>query len=145
MATIENFEELEIWKLARELSKEISELLSSAPLSKDYKLKDQMNGSSGSVMDNIAEGFERGSKNEFVNFLSYSKGSLGELKSQLYRSFDRKHISEEKLSSLKLKIELLANRIGKLMIYLNTCIYRGLKFKNRRDDLRKPGSDKSKQ
>ena len=145
MATIENFEELEIWELARELSKEISELLSSEPLSKDYKLKDQMNGSSGSVMDNIAEGFERGSKNEFVNFLSYSKGSLGELKSQLYRSFDRKHISEEKLSSLKLKIELLANRIGKLMIYLNTCIYKGLKFKNRRDDLRKPGSDKSKQ
>ena len=57
---------------------------------KDYKLKDQINGSSGSIMDNIAEGFERSGRNEFINFLSYSKGSVGEVKSQLYRTLDRK-------------------------------------------------------
>jgi len=143
MATVEHFEELVVWKLARELSIEIFELLIVPPISKDFKLRDQMSGSTGSVMDNIAEGFERGSKNEFVNFLSYSKGSLGELKSQVYRSFDRKYISEEKCNSLKLKIELLANKIGSLMIYLNKCIYKGLKFKNRRDEPRKPNSGKN--
>jgi len=91
MATVRRFEELEMWKQARILAQRIFDLYSTSPeFSKDYKLKDQINGSSGSVMDNIAEGFDRGSRNEFVNFLSFSKGSIGEVKSQIYRAFDRK-------------------------------------------------------
>src|SRR5258707_1713404 len=101
MATITKFEELEIWQMARELANEIFEVFSnSEPFSRDYKLKDQINGSSGSVMDNIAEGFERGGRNEFINFLTYSKGSAGEVKSQLYRAMDRKYITKEQFDHL---------------------------------------------
>ncbi len=91
MATIQRFEDLDIWKMARTLAEEVHELYTNHDVfSKDYRLKNQINGSSGSVMDNIAEGFERGGNNEFVNFLSIAKGSLGEVKSQLYRAYDRK-------------------------------------------------------
>ena len=90
MATITKFEDLEIWQLARELSREVYLLTFVEPIKNDFRLKDQMRGSSGSMMDNIAEGFERGSKLEFINSLSYSKGEAGELKSQLYRALDNK-------------------------------------------------------
>lgn len=66
MAKIERFEDMEIWQIARDVCNDIWELIRETPLEKDYKLKEQINGSSGSVMDNIAEGFERdGNKNLF--------------------------------------------------------------------------------
>ena len=67
MATIQKFEDLEIWQKARLLSKQIYPLTFKEPIASDFRLKDQMRGSCGSIMDNIAEGFERGSKNEFTN------------------------------------------------------------------------------
>ena len=70
MPTIQKIEELEIWQLARSFSKEIFELTHTGKLSKDFSLKDQMNRSSGSIMDNIAEGFGRGSRLEFIQFLT---------------------------------------------------------------------------
>ncbi len=78
MATIERFEDLEIWKEARLLSKEIILLSRNTDLKTDYKLKEQIKGSSGSVMDNIAEGFERDENLEFRQFLSIAKGSAGD-------------------------------------------------------------------
>jgi four helix bundle protein len=90
MATVRQFEDLEIWQLARELSKKVYILTFQEPLASDFRLKDQMRGSSGSIMDNIAEGFERSSRLEFINSLTISKGEIGELKSQLYRAFDNK-------------------------------------------------------
>src|SRR3954452_20320867 len=109
MATVNRLEDLETWKLARMLAQRIFQLYTSSPLfSKDYKLKDQINGSSGSIMDNIAEGFERNGRNEFINFLSYAKGSTGEVKSQLYRALDRKYISQEKFDKLYLQSDTLA-------------------------------------
>ena len=77
MATIKRFEDLEIWQEAREFSKEIIFLSKSTDLQKDFKLRDQIKGSSGSVMDNIAEGFERNGNLEFRQFLSIAKGSIG--------------------------------------------------------------------
>lgn len=68
MATITRFEDLEVWQLARELSKEVYELTFIEPIKSDYRLKDQMRGSSGSAMDNIAEGFERASKIRIYKF-----------------------------------------------------------------------------
>ncbi len=83
MAHYKSFEELEIYKLARVQCNEIWKLIISTSLGKDYKLREQINGSSGSVMDNIAEGFGRGGNREFINFLSYAKGSCSETKAQL--------------------------------------------------------------
>ncbi|WP_428225264.1 four helix bundle protein [Flavobacterium sp.] len=89
MAKIEKFEDLEIWNIAREICIDIEQLFETTSLGKRYALKDQMDRSSGSIMDNIAEGFERNGTREFINFLSFSKGSCGELKSQLYRSLTK--------------------------------------------------------
>ena len=93
MATIKRFEDLEIWQKARVLCNTIYPLTITGSFERDFKLRDQINGSSGSVMDNIAEGFELDGKNEFRQFLSISKGSCGEVRSQLYRALDRNHIT----------------------------------------------------
>jgi len=98
-------------------------------LSTDYRLKDQINGSSGSIMDNIAEGFDRGGNKEFINFLSYSKGSAGESLSQLYRIYDRKYISEDEFNELSNKAKELINKIGGLISYLKKSGIKGIKFK----------------
>jgi four helix bundle protein len=88
MATIRRFEDLNVWQKARDLSKVIYLKSIKGSFSKDFALKDQINAASGSVMDNIAEGFERDGRLEFIQFLSYSKGSAGEVRSQLYRAYD---------------------------------------------------------
>lgn len=90
MGKIEKFEDLEVWQRGRLICQYVEELFQKSNLSKNYSLKDQMERSSGSIMDNIAEGFDRDGNREFHNFLSYAKGSAGELKSQSYRAFDKK-------------------------------------------------------
>jgi len=132
MATFKSFTEITAWQKARKLSQEIYLLTSEGSFSKDYGLKDQINRASGSIMDNIAEGFERDSKNEFINFLTYSKGSMGETLSQLYRALDRKHISESTFSKLKSDTESTGRLIGGLISYLNSTEIRGNKFKGRK-------------
>ena len=134
MPTITRFEDLEVWQLARELANEIFQTYSnSEEFSKDYKLKDQINGSSGSIMDNIAEGFERSGRNEFINFLTYSKGSIGEVKSQLYRALDRKYISQEQFDKLYQKADEIGKRNGAFINYLNSSAHKGTKFKDRKN------------
>lgn len=88
MSTLSKFEELEIWKTARSLLLKIFQLSLLEPFSKDFRFKDQIRAAAGSIMDNIAEGFERSSRLEFINFLSIAKGSCGEVKSQLHRALD---------------------------------------------------------
>jgi len=95
MATITKFEDLEIWQEARNLAKEIYIISKETDLKTDYKFKEQIKSSSGSVMDNIAEGFERDGNLEFRQFLSVAKGSAGESRSQIYRLFDYEYISEQ--------------------------------------------------
>lgn len=97
MGKILKFEDLEIWRLAREICQYIEFLIQNTNLKTNYSLKDQIDRSSGSIMDNIAEGFERNGNREFIQFLSIAKGSSGEVKSQSYRAFDKKLISEDNI------------------------------------------------
>jgi four helix bundle protein len=131
MATIKRFEDIEAWQKARVLANEIYLLSETTKLSTDYRLKDQINASSGSTMDNIAEGFERGGKLEFINFLSIAKGSAGEVKSQLYRLLDRKYINDEKFANLYKLSDDIAHMIGAWISYLNKSGMKGTKFKDR--------------
>ena len=131
MATIQSFEDLKVWQKARIPCKEIFAIISIGNFSKDYGLKDQINKSSGSIMDNIAEGFGRKGNLEFINFLTYADGSAYESKSQLYRAFDRDYISDEKRKELSDLADEIGKMINSLIKYLGGSELRGLKFKGR--------------
>ena len=88
------FEELPCWNKARELCQAIFDLINQGEFRKDFTLKDQIWRASGSVMDNIAEGFDDGSTREFIRFLGYSQRSCGEVQSQLYRALDCNYIKQ---------------------------------------------------
>jgi four helix bundle protein len=128
MATINRFEDLEIWQEARRLAKEIHIISIETGLKSDFKFKEQIKSSSGSVMDNIAEGFERDGNIEFRQFLSIAKGSAGETRSQLYRVFDFDYINEQKLELLKKDYENLSGKIKNFITYLNKKDFKGNKF-----------------
>lgn len=130
MATLRRFEDLEIWQEARILSKEIIEFTRNTDLKSDFRLRDQIKSSSGSVMDNIAEGFERDGNLEFRQFLSIAKGSAGETRSQLYRIYDNGYISNKEMIALTSKYETLSKRIANFITYLNKKDFKGNKFKN---------------
>ncbi|HQW93785.1 MAG TPA: four helix bundle protein [Ferruginibacter sp.] len=131
MSTIQKFEDLEIWQLARVLAKDIFLLTQNGKLSKKFSLKDQMGRSSGSIMDNIAEGFGRASRLEFIQFLSISTGSADELKSQLYRCLDKEYISKDIFDTLYEKTNAIYKKINGFIKYLNTTLVKGTKFKER--------------
>ncbi|MEO8855240.1 MAG: four helix bundle protein [Ginsengibacter sp.] len=131
MATIQSFEDLKVWQKSRLLCNEIFALTSVGNFSRDYALKDQINRSSGSVMDNIAEGFGRKGNLEFINFLTYSNGSVCESKSQLYRAYDRNYISEEKRKELADLADEVGKMISSLIVYLGKSDFKGNKFKAR--------------
>lgn len=131
MGRIEKFEDLEVWQRAQKICVYVEELFTQTPLGKNYSLRDQMERSSGSIMDNIAEGFDRDGNREFHNFLSYSKGSSSELKSQTYRAFDKKLITKEQFDKLSEMCELEKNKIGAFMYYLRNTEYKGQKFNRR--------------
>ena len=128
MATIKKFEELDIWQEARKLSKEIIKIAKTTDLKTDFRFKEQIKSSSGSVMDNIAEGFERNGNMEFRQFLSVAKGSAGETRSQIYCLFDNDYINQEKLDFLIYEYEKLSRKINNFIAYLNKNEFKGTKF-----------------
>ena len=132
MATVKIFEDLEVWQKARTLENGIYLLTETEKLSKDYRLKDQINDASGSVMDNIAEGFGRGSRLEFVQFLTIARGSASEIQSQLYRCLDRKYISSEQFQGLYNLVDEVCKMITGFIKYLNKSEHKGQKFKDRK-------------
>ena len=122
------FEDLEVWQRARAFADRVYGLTCEGSFAKDYSLKDQINRSAGSIMDNIAEGFDRGGNREFITFLSYSKGSAAESRSQLYRAFDRNHINENTFTELKDEALLISKMISGFMNYLQKSDLKGSKF-----------------
>ena len=129
MAKIESFEDLEIWNKARALCGKVFEIKNESNLKTDYRLYDQINAASGSIMDNIAEGFERNGNREFIQFLSIAKASCGEVRSQLYRIRDRRYISSDKFEQLLEEVRSLSRQIGGFILYLQKSDYKGTKFK----------------
>jgi len=129
MPKVKQFEDLEIWKLARILCNDINNLAINSELRSDYKLYGQIDGSSGSVMDNIAEGFERNGNRELIQFLSISKASCGETRSQLYRVLDRNYINKEEFNKLCEQTIVLGKMIGGFMNYLKKSDLKGSKYK----------------
>lgn len=125
---VTRFEDLEIWQLARELCRSIYKMTLREPFCMDYKLRDQIRGASGSIMDNIAEGFDRGGNKEFGQFLSFSKGSCGEVRSQSYRAFDQLYITEEEHKELLEKTDTISRKISNLAKHLKKTSYKGPKF-----------------
>jgi four helix bundle protein len=129
MATWRNFEELKVWQKVRKLCQKIYDVTNRAPFSTDYRFRDQYRASSGSIMDNIAEGFERGGTKEFIQFVGYSKGSAGEVRSQTYRAFDVKHITEEEFNDIFAEVIEISKMLNGLTAYLKETEIKGIKFK----------------
>jgi four helix bundle protein len=130
MATVNRFEDLEIWTMARELAGIVWKLCQSEDsLRNDRELRWALNKTAGSVMDNIAEGFGRGGNKEFLHFLSIALGSAEELKSQIYRTQDRSHLSLEKTQELFQMIEELKKKLKNMMRYLRKTEFAGPKYK----------------
>ena len=100
MAAVRDFEDLAIFQKARDLSKKIYDITKLEEFKLDYRFVSQIRASSGSIMDNIAEGFERSGNKEFVNFLYIAKGSCGEVGSQLIRANDVGYLEPEKYNEL---------------------------------------------
>jgi four helix bundle protein len=128
MATIKVFEDIDAWQQARLLSKKIFELTNVGTFSKDYGLRDQINKASGSIMDNIAEGFERGGTREFIQFLAIAKGSTGEVRSQLYRALDRNHLTNDQYTTLIESTTKISKMINGFIVYLRNSKLKGMKF-----------------
>ncbi|SHJ66486.1 four helix bundle protein [Paramaledivibacter caminithermalis] len=118
MATFRSFQELDSWNLARELVREIYYISRTTELHKDYGLKDQIQRSSVSIMSNIAEGFERNSRKEFIRFLNIARGSSAEVKSQLYVLLDIGYIDEKTFNKLYKKTSYISKTLLGLINYL---------------------------
>jgi four helix bundle protein len=129
MATILRFEDIDGWKMARELTKDVYSITANGSFAQDYGLRDQIRRAAVSVMSNIAEGFERDGNKEFCNFLSIAKGSVAEVRSQLYVALDQGYISESEFQTIYVKANDNGRVIAGLMKYLRSSDVRGLKFK----------------
>jgi len=116
---IEKFEDLDCWKKARELANLVYDLTNQRSFGKDFELRDQMRDAAGSVMHNIAEGFEAGSDAEFVRFLKISRRSASEVQSELYLAIDRKYILENQLGKAYAKATETKHLINGLIAYLH--------------------------
>jgi four helix bundle protein len=131
MSTFKKFEEIVSWQKARELNNTRGKHIDSGRFNRSYKLISQIGGSAGSVMDNIAEGFERGGNREFIQFLYIAKGSCGEFRSQLYRAADRGYLVESEFDELYgIAMEAIV-LLQKLISYLEQSELKRPKYKNR--------------
>jgi four helix bundle protein len=124
-----------MWQKARALAKKLHPVYTNGSFGRDFPLRDQINRSSGSIMDNIAEGFDRDGRREFIQFLTVSKGSASETLSQLYRALDRGYISEEQFSQFNSEVNEVNRLIGGMIRTLKKSDYRGHKFDNNNDQV----------
>lgn len=126
---IKYFEDLQVWKTARELTSKAYAVTGDGAFSKDFGLRDQIRRAAVSVMSNIAEGYERGGNQEFIQFLSIAKGSCGEVRSQLYVAVDQTYLEKRDGEKLIDEFRKLSIMINNFMEYLKGSSYKGSKYK----------------
>jgi len=117
---ITKFEDLQIWQLSLKITKDVYDLTAKPLFMKDFVLKDQLRRAIVSISSNIVEGFEKNNNNEFIRFLKIAKGSLGEVRSQLYIALAVQYISQDEFDAANLQLLDLANQVGAFIIYLQT-------------------------
>jgi four helix bundle protein len=125
MAKIKRFEDMEIWQQARGITKMIYSHSQSGGFGHDFGLRDQIRRAAVSIMSNIAEGFERGTNKEFIQFLYIAKGSAGEVRSQLYVAYDLGYIEKDTFDQLHADLISLSKQISGFIQYLQTSNIRG--------------------
>ncbi len=129
MAKLERFEDVDAWRVARELTKSIYAITSSGEFARDFGLRDQIRRAAVSILSNIAEGFERGGNKEFFQFLSQAKGSCGEVRAQLYVAFDQSYINDAQFQELIEHTIRVSRLVAGLMRYLDSSNLRGSKYR----------------
>jgi four helix bundle protein len=128
VATIQRFEDIEAWKKARQLTLAVYRVTDVGAFSRDFGLRDQIRRASVSILSNIAEGFERDGNREFRQFLALAKGSVGELKAQLYIALDVEYIDREQFEGLYDLATDVSRLLAGLIRYLVQSDYKGTKF-----------------
>ena len=129
MATIERYEEIKGWQKARELTRFVYSITRQESFARDFGFKDQIRRATVSVMSNIAEGFERDGKAEFIRFLSIAKASAGEVQSQLYVALDQEYVTTEQFDRGYGLCDETMRLIGGFMAYLRKSPWKGQKYK----------------
>lgn len=127
--SIERFEDLNVWKRARELVNLIYRITKNKKFSEDRGLVDQIRRAAVSILSNISEGFERGSNTEFIQFLYIAKASCGEVRCQIIIGFDQGYVDEKELTEIKEMAMKVSGMIGNLISYLRKSKLKGAKFK----------------
>jgi len=133
-----SFEDIDMWNQARELVKVIYRISKNKKFSQDFILTGQIRRAAISVMSNIAEGFERGSNTEFIQFLYIAKGSAGEVRAQLYVALDQAYLTDNEFKNGRELCSNISGQISGLIHYLKGSQLKGEKFntklKGSRDD-----------
>ena len=129
MAAVKDFEELAIFQKARELSKKICPVTNKEGFKSDFRFVQQIRAAAGSIMDNIAEGFERGGNKEFLNFLYIAKGSCGEVRSQLIRANDIGYLTSQEYDELYSECRKLSAGIMNFIKEIKASDITGAKYK----------------
>jgi four helix bundle protein len=117
---IERFEEIEAWQVARELTKQVYEVSRRGDFGRDRGLRDQIQRASGSIMHNIAEGFDSGSNAEFVRFLAYAQRSCTEVQSELYVASDQGYVTQSQFDELYAAAGTTKAKVGAFIKYLKS-------------------------
>ncbi|MFY0673845.1 MAG: four helix bundle protein [Bacteroidia bacterium] len=128
MSSVRSFEDLKVWQKGCQLYKEIFEITKRPEFNQDFDLRRQLRKSAGSIPDNIAEGYEREGNREYRQFLSISKGSAGELRSQIHRAYIVEFVSTIEMKDLKAKAEEVSRMLKCLMNYISNSEIKGSKF-----------------
>ena len=133
MQTISRFEDLQVWQLGREISKLIYEFTRKPSFKTDRRFVAQISASAGSIMDNVAEGFGREGKQEFIQFLYIANGSCCEVQSQLYRAHDVGYITDVEFDKAINLCRTESTKIKNFVEYLKSAEFKGNKYKKPND------------